>query len=90
MLIGKSTKLRRLEPGDSDVIVGYWNDYELRQYLAGPLPSSRTDVEDMILSGLVIRGGIDSCRTSECSRKMDQALPHNPGPGRYQRPSLFT
>ncbi len=48
MLAGKSTKLRRLEEDDAERIFTYWNDYELRQYLASPLPSSKSNIETLI------------------------------------------
>ncbi|MHA1937773.1 MAG: GNAT family N-acetyltransferase [Candidatus Thorarchaeota archaeon] len=44
MYEGEKVKLRRLEPEDSASILTYWNQYELRQYLPTPLPTSQDDM----------------------------------------------
>jgi RimJ/RimL family protein N-acetyltransferase len=50
MLSGKSTKLRRLKESDAAEIFPHWDRYELRQYLASPLPTSENDLVDFIKS----------------------------------------
>jgi RimJ/RimL family protein N-acetyltransferase len=44
MYEGESVRLRRLELQDADAIMAYWNQYELRQYLPTPLPTSSDDM----------------------------------------------
>lgn len=48
MFKGKFVKLRRLEVADVDTILPHWNDYDMRQYLATPLPNNRKDLVDYI------------------------------------------
>ncbi|MHA2423362.1 MAG: GNAT family N-acetyltransferase [Candidatus Thorarchaeota archaeon] len=50
MYEGKKTRLRRLEPDDVSTILKNWNKYELRQYLATPLPSTEQDLNAFITS----------------------------------------
>ncbi|MFW9847602.1 MAG: GNAT family N-acetyltransferase [Candidatus Thorarchaeota archaeon] len=50
MFVGNKTLLRRLELEDTDTILNTWNNYELRQYLATPLPSTREDLTNFINS----------------------------------------
>ncbi|MHA1961271.1 MAG: GNAT family N-acetyltransferase [Candidatus Thorarchaeota archaeon] len=45
MYEGKLTRLRRLDVEDAETILRHWNNYELRQYLPTPLPTS---LEDML------------------------------------------
>ena len=44
MYEGKKTRLRRLEHDDAKDMMRNWNKYELRQYLATPLPSTDQDM----------------------------------------------
>ncbi|MFW9846141.1 MAG: GNAT family N-acetyltransferase [Candidatus Thorarchaeota archaeon] len=44
MYEGERVRLRRLEPDDASEILKYWNQYELRQYLPTPLPTSQEDM----------------------------------------------
>ncbi|MHA2070309.1 MAG: GNAT family N-acetyltransferase [Candidatus Thorarchaeota archaeon] len=44
------TIVRRLEPEDSAIILAHWNEYELRQYLPTPLPTSQEDMSRYIES----------------------------------------
>ncbi|MFX1513072.1 MAG: GNAT family N-acetyltransferase [Promethearchaeota archaeon] len=48
MYEGKLTRLRRLETKDASFIFPHWNNYELRQYLPTPLPSSQEDLINFI------------------------------------------
>ncbi|MFW9802834.1 MAG: GNAT family N-acetyltransferase [Candidatus Thorarchaeota archaeon] len=50
MYVGESVRLRRLELEDADAIMTYWNQYELRQYLPTPLPTSSDDMSQYIKS----------------------------------------
>ncbi len=50
MYVGNKTRLRRLELDDVEAILKTWNSYELRQYLATPLPSTREDLTNFINS----------------------------------------
>jgi RimJ/RimL family protein N-acetyltransferase len=49
MFSGKYIRLRRLAENDVDIIFSHWNNYELRQYLPSPLPSSREDLTELVL-----------------------------------------
>ncbi len=44
MFSGQHTRLRRLETSDADTFFSHWNNYELRQYLPSPLPSSQKEI----------------------------------------------
>ncbi|MFW9907009.1 MAG: GNAT family N-acetyltransferase [Candidatus Thorarchaeota archaeon] len=48
MYDGKTTRLRRLTSDDAEKMLQYWNLYELRQYLAAPLPSTKQDLIEYI------------------------------------------
>ena len=48
MYEGERVRLRRLESDDSPKILKYWNQYELRQYLPTPLPTSQDDMRRYI------------------------------------------
>ncbi|UZJ40892.1 GNAT family N-acetyltransferase [Prosthecochloris sp. SCSIO W1101] len=48
MFSGKYIRLRRLEGNDVDIIFSHWNNYELRQYLPSPLPSSKDDLTELV------------------------------------------
>lgn len=48
MFSGKYIRLRRLEGNDADIIFSHWNNYELRQYLPSPLPSSKDDLTELV------------------------------------------
>ena len=50
MYEGERVRLRRLELEDADAILEYWNQYELRQYLPTPLPTSSDDMLQYIKS----------------------------------------
>lgn len=50
MYEGERIRLRRLEPEDSAAILAHWNQYELRQYLPTPLPTSQEDMLQYIKS----------------------------------------
>ncbi|MFX1262692.1 MAG: GNAT family N-acetyltransferase [Promethearchaeota archaeon] len=50
MYEGEKVRLRRLESHDADPILVYWNQYELRQYLPTPLPTSHDDMLQYIES----------------------------------------
>lgn len=50
MYKGKLTRLRRLEPNDASTIFPFWNNYELRQYLPTPLPTSQDELVQFIES----------------------------------------
>ena len=44
MFKGEKTCLRRLNEKDADIIIQYWNNYELRQYLPSPLPTNHDEM----------------------------------------------
>lgn len=48
MFSGKHIRLRRLEETDAGTIFSHWNNYELRQYLPSPLPSSHQDLMKLV------------------------------------------
>lgn len=48
MFSGKQILLRRLEDTDAGKIFSQWNNYELRQYLPSPLPSSQQDLTELV------------------------------------------
>ena len=48
MFSGKHIRLRRLEETDAGTIFSHWNNYELRQYLPSPLPSSHQDLIKLV------------------------------------------
>ena len=48
MFNGKHIRLRRLEESDAGTIFSHWNNYELRQYLPSPLPSSQQDLVELV------------------------------------------
>lgn len=48
MFSGQHTRLRRLEESDAGEIFSHWNNYELRQYLPSPLPSSQQDLVEFV------------------------------------------
>ncbi len=48
MFSGKHVRLRRLEETDAGTIFSHWNNYELRQYLPSPLPSSSEDLAELV------------------------------------------
>ncbi len=50
MYSGKLVKLRGLELSDVDTIMGYFNDFEMRQYLAFAWPVSSGQEEDWVRS----------------------------------------
>ncbi len=50
MYHGTYVRLRRLAPDDAASILPFWNNYELRQYLPSPLPSTHNDLLSMIES----------------------------------------
>ncbi|MHA1907893.1 MAG: GNAT family N-acetyltransferase [Candidatus Thorarchaeota archaeon] len=50
MYEGKKTRLRRLVVADVNNLMKNWNKYELRQYLATPLPSTEQDMTSFINS----------------------------------------
>jgi RimJ/RimL family protein N-acetyltransferase len=50
MLTGKTTRLRKLQDADATRMLPHWNSYELRQYLASPLPVSEADLVELIAS----------------------------------------
>ena len=50
MFSGKHIRLRRLEESDAGTIFSHWNNYELRQYLPSPLPSSQEDLIKLVHS----------------------------------------
>ena len=48
MYEGERVRLRRLEPDDTSHILEHRNQYELRQYLPTPLPTSQEDMQRYI------------------------------------------
>jgi len=50
MYKGKLVNLRRLEDSDVPSFFPHWNNYELRQYLPTPLPSTPNDITEFIQS----------------------------------------
>lgn len=50
MYEGEVVSLRRLEPADADVIVDFWNDYQLRQYFPNPFPKTLSEIQEFIAS----------------------------------------
>ncbi|MHA1907970.1 MAG: GNAT family N-acetyltransferase [Candidatus Thorarchaeota archaeon] len=50
MYEGEIVKLRRLEVNDAEIILKYWNDYQLRQYFPNPLPRTLGEIQDFISS----------------------------------------
>lgn len=50
MYKGELVRLRRLENNDADSFFPHWNNYQLRQYLPTPLPTSHADMTKYIES----------------------------------------
>jgi RimJ/RimL family protein N-acetyltransferase len=50
MYSGKKVRLRRLQLEDVSKIMKHWNDYELRQYLPSPLPTTEEEMKEYIES----------------------------------------
>jgi RimJ/RimL family protein N-acetyltransferase len=50
MYQGELIRLERLEVEDVDVILEYWNNFELRQYFPNPFPRTHNEIEEFILS----------------------------------------
>ena len=48
MYEGTKVRLRRLEQEDVQTIMSHWNEYELRQYLPTPLPTTKEEMENYI------------------------------------------
>jgi len=50
MLHGSKVSLRRLSASDATVFFRFWNDWEMRQHLASPFPTSLQEVVQLIQS----------------------------------------